>query len=166
MMTCCGGRIPRPGTISVSAAPLRLNTPKTMVARVLLGDGRAVGVAYSRDGKREAVRCRGEVVLSGGAINSPQILQLSGIGPGDLLRAHGIAVALDLPGVGENLTDHLQMRAVYRCTRPITFNDDLRKWHRKAAFALEYLVRRSGPLTVGAGQVGLFARSGPNTKGP
>ena len=139
---------------------------KVRVARVLLEDGRAVGVATLRDGKHEELRCRGEVVLAGGTINSPQILQLSGIGPGDLLRAHGIAVALDLPGVGENLTDHLQMRAVYRCTRPITFNDDLRKWHRKAAFALEYLLRRSGPLTVGAGQVGLFARSAPEVATP
>ncbi len=139
---------------------------EAQVARVLLEDRRAVGVAYLRHGRREEARCRGEVVLAGGAINSPQILQLSGIGPGALLRAHGIPVAHDLPGVGENLADHLQMRAVYRCTRPITFNDDLRKWHRKAAFALEYLLRRSGPMTVGAGQVGLFARSGPEVATP
>ena len=139
---------------------------KAQVARVLLEKGRAVGVAYLREGAREEARCRGEVVLAGGAINSPQILQLSGIGPGDLLRAQEIPVAFDLPGVGANLADHLQMRAVYKCTRPITFNDDLRKWHRKAAFALEYLLRRTGPLTVGAGQVGLFARSGPRVETP
>ena len=139
---------------------------RAQVAQILVEDGRAVGVAYSRGHTREEARCRGEIVLSGGTINSPQVLQLSGIGPGALLREHGIPVLRDLPGVGDNLQDHMQVRAVYRCNRPITFNDDLRSWPRKAAMLFEYLTKRSGPMTVGAGQVGLFARSGPGVATP
>jgi len=136
------------------------------VTRVLIEGGRAVGVACVRGGAPVEVRCRGEVLLAGGAVNSPQILQLSGIGPGEVLRQCGVPVAHDLPGVGANLMDHLQVRAVYDCTRPISFNDDLRRWSRKIAFALEYALKRTGPLTVGAGQAGLFARALPEAHTP
>jgi len=139
---------------------------RAQVAKILVEDGRAVGVAYTRGNAREEVRCSREIVLSGGAINSPQVLQLSGIGPGALLQEHGIPVVRDLPGVGGNLADHMQVRAVYRCTKPISFNDDLRAWPRKAAMVFEYLTTRGGPMTVGAGQVGLFARSGPEVATP
>ena len=139
---------------------------RAQVAQVLIEEDRATGVVYARGGKREEVRCRGEIVLSGGAINSPQVLQLSGIGPGALLREHGIPVVRDLPGVGGNLIDHMQVRAVYCCNQPLSFNDDLRSWPRKAAMLFEYLTKRSGPMTVGAGQVGLFARSGPEVATP
>ncbi len=139
---------------------------RSQVAQILFEDGRATGVSYQRGGTREAARCRGEIVLAGGAINSPQVLQLSGIGPGALLQEHGIPVVRDLPGVGGNLSDHMQVRAVYRCNQPISFNDDLRSWPRKAAMLFEYLTKRSGPMTVGAGQVGLFARSGPEVATP
>jgi choline dehydrogenase len=112
------------------------------------------------------VAARREVVLAAGAIGSPQVLQLSGIGPPEHLRAHGIAVAHDLPGVGANLQDHFQARSVYRCTRPITLNDRVRSPFQKLLMGLEWFVFRTGPLTVGAGQGGIFARTRPELATP
>lgn len=139
---------------------------EALAARVVLEGRRAVGVAYLKNGTERVARARGEIVLSGGAINSPQLLQLSGIGPGGLLQAHGIAVQHDLPGVGECLQDHFQVRFVYRCPLPITFNDLARSPWRKLGVALEWLLRRSGPMTIGAGQVGLFCRTRPELATP
>ena len=146
-------------------ANLRVET-HALVERVLLEGRRAVGAAWQHpSGPRQARATRG-VVIAGGAINSPQLLQLSGIGPAAHLQNLGIAVAHDLPGVGANLQDHFVVRTVLRVTRPITFNEDLRSLWRKAMIGLEWLVKRSGPLTVGAGQVGLFARSRPELATP
>ncbi|MFQ5958736.1 MAG: GMC family oxidoreductase [Alphaproteobacteria bacterium] len=137
-----------------------------LARRVMFEGRRAVGVEYAVGGATREVRAGREVILSGGTINSPQLLQLSGVGPAALLRAHGIAVVNDLPGVGANLQDHYQTKNVYRCTRPITLNDDIRTLGRKLAVALRYALHRDGPLTFCAGAVGVFARTRPELKAP
>ena len=108
----------------------------------------------------------GEIILCGGAVNSPQLLMLSGVGAGADLREHGIDVVQDLPGVGANLQDHYQARSVYECTRPLTVNDEVRNPLRKVAVGLQWLLTRDGPLTVGAGQVGAFVRTRPELASP
>lgn len=137
-----------------------------LATRVLLDGRRAIGVAFIKDGVEREVRARREVVLSGGAINSPHLLQLSGIGPGALLSEHGIPVRHDLPGVGACLQDHFQVRFVYRCPLPITFNDLARSPMAKLGVAWEWLTRSSGPMTIGAGQVGVFCRTRPELATP
>ena len=127
-------------------------------ARVILDGGRATGVEYRRGGSMHTVHARCEVILAAGALQSPQLLLLSGIGPGAALAAQGIAVARDLPGVGENLQDHLQLRLLYRCSKPITTNDDLASWWRTVKIGLQWLATRSGPLAIGINQGGLFTR--------
>ncbi len=107
----------------------------------------------------QQVRASREVVLSAGAIGSPQILQLSGIGPGALLRQHGIAVQHDLPGVGENLQDHLQIRSVYAVTGARTLNVLANSLWGKAMIGLEYAFKRSGPMSMAPSQLGAFTRS-------
>jgi choline dehydrogenase len=134
--------------------------------RILFEDQRASGVEYRRAGRVERVRASREIVLAAGALQSPQLLQLSGVGPGALLQQFGIPVVRDLPGVGENLQDHLQLRVLYRCTKPITTNDDLNSWWRSARIGLEWLLRRTGPLAVGINQGGLFTRVLPESTRP
>lgn len=138
------------------------------------GVKRAAGVHFSRDAASSSgrvaantlervaagtyVAARREVLLSAGAIGSPQILQLSGIGPPDLLAEHGIEVRHALPGVGENLHDHLQLRTIYK-VNAVTLNRRARSWRGKAAMALEYAFLRTGPLTMPPSQLGAFASS-------
>ena len=124
------------------------------VNRVLLKGGAAVGVEWLEDRKLRRATAEREVLLAAGAIQSPQILQLSGIGPPALLRRHGIEVRFDSPEVGENLKDHYQARTIVRLRRRVSLNDQVRDPLRLAAMGLEWLLRDSGPLTVGAGQVG------------
>jgi choline dehydrogenase len=112
------------------------------------------------------VRAAAEVVLAAGALQSPQLLQLSGIGPADLLAKFGVALVHALPGVGENLQDHLQLRLLYRCTRPITTNDDLNSWWRSFKIGLKFVFTRRGPLAVGINQGGLFTRVMPGALTP
>jgi choline dehydrogenase len=131
------------------------------VLGLMLDGARAVGVRYRQGGIEMSARCRAEVLLAAGAIQSPQLLQLSGIGPGALLRKHDIAVVRDLPGVGENLQDHLQFRLTYECTRPTT-NDALRSWVGQARLGLKWLLERKGPLAVGINQGGCFMRALPD----
>ena len=107
----------------------------------------------------ETVRAARETALCAGAIGSPQILQLSGIGPGSLLRQHGIDVAHDLSGVGENLQDHLQIRSVYSVQGAKTLNTLSSSWLGKARIALEYAAKRSGPMSMAPSQLGAFTRS-------
>jgi choline dehydrogenase len=145
-------------------ANLRVET-RALAERVLLEGRRAVGVAYRRAGAPRTVRARREVVLCGGAINSPQLLQLSGIGPGALLRDHAIAVAHDLPGVGENLQDHLSARMIYRVRKPNTINEIQHSWRLKLLAGLQYMGRR-GVLMMGAAPVGLFIKSRPGLATP
>ena len=128
--------------------------PKAHVTRVMVEKGRATGVQWSEGGAQRQARAAREVLLAAGAIQSPQILQLSGIGPAKLLEAHGISVAAELPGVGENLMDHYQSRVVVKLKRRQSLNDDVRNPLRLAAMGLEWMLRDSGPLTAGAGQVG------------
>ncbi len=134
--------------------------------RVVVEGGRATGVEYRQGGETKRAVARREVILSAGALQSPQLLQLSGIGPGPLLQRFGIPVVHDLPGVGENLQDHLQLRLIYRCSKPITVNDDLASWWRKAAIGARWLFQRKGPLAIGINQGGLFTRLMPGAATP
>jgi choline dehydrogenase len=143
---------------------LRIET-EALATKVLLEGRRAVGVAYDQRGQTRAAR-GGEVILCGGAFNSPQLLQLSGIGPGALLQRHGIPVAHDLPGVGENLHDHLQIRCQYRCTEPITMNDLLGSTLKQWRAGVQWVLTRKGPLTLAAGHAGVFYRTDPSLEVP
>ncbi len=134
--------------------------------RVLFDGKRAAGLEYSQHGVVHRVGARAEVLLAGGSINSPQLLQLSGIGPGELLRAHGIAVVHDLPGVGENLQDHINTRVVYRVRRANTLNEISRSRLRQARAGLEYALARRGALMMGAAPIGLFVRTRPGLDSP
>jgi len=130
-------------------------------------DGRrAVAVRHRKGWDDIEARAGAEIVLCGGAINSPQLLQLSGLGPADLLREHGLGVRHDLSGVGADLQDHYQARSVYECTRGWTVNDEVRSPLRKLAAGLQWLATRKGPLAVGAGHVGVFARTRPELASP
>jgi choline dehydrogenase len=140
-------------------ANLRVVTGAFASGLVLEGR-RAVGVRWRQDGQARSARARAEVLLSAGAIQSPQLLQLSGIGPAAFLASHGIAVVHDLPGVGENLQDHLQIRLTYESTRPTT-NDQLNSWIGQARLGLQWLMFRTGPLAVGINQGGCFMRALP-----
>lgn len=130
-----------------------------LATRVRIRDGRAVGVDYRKDGADRAVEVLGEVVLAAGAIQSPHLLLLSGIGPGETLAGHGIAHVHDLPGVGQNLQDHFQARAVYRSPLPATLNDVGNSLWRRGLAGLQWGLLKTGPLTVGAGCVALFWRT-------
>ncbi len=124
--------------------------------KILFAGTKATGVAYSRGGKLFEVNATKGVVLSAGAIQSPQLLMLSGIGPAAELKAHDIAPLIDRPAVGQNLQDHLQFRLVFRCTKPITTNDALNSLFGKTRMGLQWLLSRSGPLAIGINQGGLF----------
>jgi choline dehydrogenase len=126
---------------------------------------RAIGVRYRKGGEDLEVH-GGEVLLSAGAVQSPQLLQLAGVGPANLLQSFGIPVVADLPGVGENLQDHLQLRVMYKCTKPITTNDDLASLWRKLRIGAKWLFKRAGPLAIGINQGGLFTRVLPESKTP
>ena len=124
------------------------------VTRVLFDRQRAVGVEWQAGSEKRDARAEREVILSAGAIQSPQILQLSGVGPAALLKEHGIPVIADAPQVGENLQDHYQARTIVRLKERVSLNDHVRNPVGLAAMGLEWLFKSSGPLTVGAGQVG------------
>jgi choline dehydrogenase len=124
------------------------------VTRVVMENGRATGVEYVKDGQVHVARAAREVILSAGTLQSPQLLQLSGIGPADHLRSLGIPVAADLPGVGQNLQDHYQIRLLLRLSQRISLNDEVRNPVKLAKMGLDWLLHGSGALTVGAGQVG------------
>jgi len=126
---------------------------------------RAVGVDYLQHGQRVSADAR-EIILAGGAFNSPQLLQLSGVGPQEHLRSLGVPVVLDAPGVGADLQDHLYVRTFWRCTKPITLNDDMASWWRQMNMGLTYLLRRRGPLTVSAGYAAAFVRTRPELTRP
>lgn len=133
---------------------------EVLVSRVLIeeGDGtsppRAVGVAWQKDGQRGETLAAREVVLSAGAIQSPQLLQLSGIGPDAVLKKAGIRQFVSSAGVGGNLQDHYQMRTIVRMKRPLSLNDDVRNPIKLAQMGIDWILHGRGPLTIGAGQVG------------
>jgi len=141
------------------ARPNLTVTTGAHVTRVLFEGRAAVGVEWLADGKLVSARAEREVILAAGAIQSPQVLELSGIGPADLLRRHGLEVRVDAPEVGENLKDHYQARTIVRLNQRISLNDHVRSPFQLAAMGLQWLLRQSGPLTVGAGQVGGLAKT-------
>ncbi len=128
------------------------------------GDGRLLctGAVVYRKGQRIKAQASKEVVLSAGAVNSPQILQLSGIGPATLLKQHGLDMVMDAPFVGENLQDHLQIRAVYKVKGTRTLNTLVNSLAGKARIGLEYMLKRSGPMSMSPSQLGAFSRSDPS----
>ncbi|MEO5734966.1 MAG: GMC family oxidoreductase N-terminal domain-containing protein [Rubrivivax sp.] len=127
---------------------------RAQVTRVRFEHGRAVGVEWLRDGQLHTSRADGEVILAAGALHSPQLLQLSGIGPAALLRQHRIGVVADAPEVGLNLQDHYQARVIVKLRQRHSLNDDVRNPLRLAQMGAQWLFGQRGPLTVGAGQVG------------
>ena len=127
--------------------------------RILIEDGRAAGVAYVRKGVPRTARARGEVIVCGGVFNSPQLLQLSGLGPGDLLRNLGIPVSRDMPGVGADLQDHFGVRSHFRCTKPITMNDVANSLWRRVVAGAQYVLFRGGPLASSGIPAGGYVRS-------
>jgi len=130
------------------------------------GSQRCTGVQVWTGGEMVTAHAKQEVILSAGAVNSPQLLQLSGIGPGALLQQYGIPVVCDLPGVGANLQDHLQIRAVYKVQGVPTLNTLANSLMGKARIALEYALRRTGPMSMAPSQLGAFTRSDPTQKYP
>jgi choline dehydrogenase len=145
-------------------ANLRVLT-KAFVTRVVLDGRRAVGVAYRWHGRSVVARAGREVILAAGAINSPQLLQLSGIGPADALRSAGVEVRHECAAVGRNLQDHLCFDHVYR-SKKRSLNNDLFPWPGKLWAGLQYLLLRSGPLSLSINQGGGFFRSRPDLERP
>lgn len=140
---------------------------QTQVLRLLFdAEARCLGAEVLRGGQRVRVLARREVLLCLGAIGTPQMLQLSGIGAGALLQAQGIATLLDRPAVGANLQDHLQLRMIFKVQGAATLNTLSRSWRGRAGMVWDYLVHRSGPLSMAPSQLGLFTRSRPEEDRP
>jgi choline dehydrogenase len=136
------------------------------VKRVLVEQGRAVGVEVAAGDRLESARAGREVILAAGAIGTPQVLQLSGIGPAGLLKDLGIPVVHAVEGVGENLQDHLQLRMAFKVRGVMTLNERSQSLLGKALMGLEYALRRTGPLTMAPSQLGAFAKSDPKQETP
>ncbi|MEM7488911.1 MAG: GMC family oxidoreductase N-terminal domain-containing protein [Pseudomonadota bacterium] len=146
-------------------ANLRIVT-HAQTERIVIADGRATGVIYrDQAGHTHEVRATAEVIVSSGAIGSPQVLMCSGLGEASQLRDHGIAVTRDLPGVGKNLQDHLQARLVFKCNEP-TLNDEVRSLFDQARIALKYAMFRAGPMTMAASLATGFLRTGDHVATP
>ena len=144
---------------------LRIQT-NALVRRLVLNNRRVIGVDVDQNGQRQIIGARCEVLLCAGAINSPQILQLSGIGDSTLLKANGITPSHHLPEVGENLQDHYTCSSKYQCLQPVTVNDEVASWPGKARVALRWLRDRGGPMSLSAGQVGVFAKTRSDCERP
>src|ERR1700677_4091575 len=132
-----------------------------VVERLIIEKGRACGVQFRRDGQKFDVRTQGEVILSAGAIGSPQLLSLSGIGRHEWLAPLGIETILERRGVGSNLQDHLQQRAIFKVSNVNTLNEAYHSMWGRAWMGLDYVLRRRGPLTMAPSQLGIFMRSDP-----
>jgi choline dehydrogenase len=144
---------------------LRLETG-VLVEKVLFDGKRAVGVRFQQHGRTTDVRAKGEVILCAGSVGSPQILQLSGVGPAEWLGELGISTVADRPGVGRNLQDHLQQRAIYRVHGAKTLNETYHSPIGRALMGLEYALFRRGPLTMAPSQLGIFTTSSPHFDRP
>jgi choline dehydrogenase-like flavoprotein len=144
---------------------LRLETG-VRVERLIVENNRATGIVLSRGGEMLKAHASGEIVMAAGAIGTPHILELSGIGAGARLQNLGVPVMRDLVGVGENLQDHLQLRLIYKVEGVRTLNADYRSLVKKAGMALEYALFRTGPLTMAPSQLGAFTRSSPDYATP
>jgi choline dehydrogenase len=137
---------------------LRLETG-VLVEKVLFDGKRATGVRFRQNGQTVEVRARGEIILSAGAVGSPQILQLSGVGPAEWLAKHGIAPVLDRQGVGRNLQDHLQQRAIFKVAGVKTLNTTYHSLLGRTLMGLQYALFQTGPLTMAPSQLGIFTMS-------
>jgi choline dehydrogenase len=138
----------------------------TLAQRIVFDGRRAVAVEFRKAGALRTARARKEILVSSGAYNSPQLLQLSGVGPAELLRRHGLDVVLDAPGVGQDLQDHMQVRVVMRCAERITLNDIVNHPLRRILAGARYAAFRKGPLTIAAGTSGAFFKSNPRLATP
>ena len=150
---------------AMKSGKLRVETA-AHAQRILLEGRRAVGVIYKQNGTVHTARARKEVLVSSGAYNSPQLLQLSGVGPAELLRQHGIDVVLDAPGVGHDLQDHMQVRVMMRAKNAVTLNDVVNSPLRSIMTGLQYAAFRTGPLTIAAGTAGAFYKTSPRLATP
>ncbi len=139
---------------------------RAQAKRLRLEGRRATGIDFWCDGADARASASGEVILAAGAVASPVILQLSGIGPGWLLQEHGIPLVHELAGVGENLQDHLQIRPVFRVRNTVTLNERANSMVGRVGMALEYALFRSGPLSMSPSQLGAFAKSDPSQETP
>jgi choline dehydrogenase len=138
-----------------------------LAQRIVFDGRRASAVEYRvAGGEVQTARARKEILVSSGAYNSPQLLQLSGIGPADLLRSHGIGVTLDAPGVGHDLQDHMQVRIMMRCSQKVTLNDVVNSPLRRMMAGVRYAAFRRGPLTIAAGTSGAFFKTNPRLASP
>ena len=137
-----------------------------LTTRVLIENGRATGVEFRQDGQTKTASARAEVILAGGAINSPQLLQLSGIGPGQLLQEHGITVVRDLAGVGANLQDHYVLSQTWRLKRDVVSVNELTRGARFVGETLKYVFARKGLLTLSAAHIAAFCKSRPDLASP
>jgi choline dehydrogenase len=149
---------------AMKRANLRVVTG-ALVTRVVIEGGRAVGVEYRQGGETRVLRAKGEVILAGGAINSPQLLQLSGIGPGGLLQGLGIPVAKENANVGDHLSDHQGINYTWSMNVP-TYNDELRPWWGKVRAGLQYFIGGGGPLAKSINHGGGFFRTRPDMDRP
>jgi choline dehydrogenase len=139
---------------------------RSLAQRVIFDGKRAIGLEYRQDGVIRRARARREVLLAGGSLQSPQLLQLSGVGPAVLLKEHSIDVVHELPGVGENLQDHIGCKVIYKVKKANTINEISRSWWRQGRAGLEYILAGKGPLMMGAAPIGLFARTRPGSASP
>lgn len=150
--------LPRRGTLDVHT--------ESHATQIIFEGRRAVGVRYLRNGVPTEARAKCEIALCAGALKSPQLLQLSGVGDAAELRKHGIPVVHDLPAVGKNLQDHLQVRLIYKCTKPITTNDDLKTIWGRAKIGLRWIFQKAGPVAAGIQLGGMFARASEGATRP
>jgi choline dehydrogenase len=146
-------------------ANLRVET-RALASRVLLEGKRAVGVEFVQNGVKRRAKAAREVILAGGAVNSPQLLQLSGVGPNALLKGHGIEVVANLMGVGENLQDHYVITMTWRLKRGVVSVNELTRGGRFFGETMKYLTRRKGLLTLSAAHIAVFCKSRPDLAGP
>jgi choline dehydrogenase len=167
--TACRGRRCSTATGYLRPAEKRPNlrvATNALATKILFQGKNAIGVEYRRNGQGLTETASREIILAGGAFNSPQLLELSGVGPRAILEKHGIPVVHDAPQVGERLQDHFYVRTFWRCCKPITVNDAMSSLWRKAGMGLEYLLYKTGPLTVSAGHAAAFVRTRPGLQRP
>lgn len=139
---------------------------QALATRIVFDGRRATGIQYLIGNEKHSASANAEVIVAGGAFNSPQLLQLSGLGPASLLQSHGITVVADAPGVGDDLNDHISGRIMLRCKEPITLNDAVRNWTGKLTHGLHYVLTRRGYLAIPAVSAGCFLRAHPASATP
>src|SRR5262249_39386228 len=139
---------------------------QALATRIVFDGRRATGIEYLVGNEKCRASANAEVIVAGGAFNSPQLLQLSGLGPASLLQSHGVTVVADAPGVGDDLNDHISGRIMLRCKEPITLNDAVRNWTGRLTHGLHYILTRRGYLAIPAVSAGCFLRAHPTSATP